>query len=167
MVSSLHRPVSNILNVPCSSASACVSYSVIPPLPHVQNLSSDISRAHFPTPASAFVYPPSLCVFPPPVLSLLSCFDLSAIPLDLLLPGRYEVSSLCISRACPHEWLQADKQDGWSQTERILLAVRLHLRKGQRMLPPGIQTILMFSGSSSSWTPHCPQITVGQHPKHD
>ena len=123
-------------------------------------------KGSFPHPTSAFCLPSITVCVPTSPVSLLSCFDLSAIPLDLLLPGRYEVSSLCISRACPMSGFSGHRMGGAKQKGFSWLCIYI-LRKGQQMLPPGIQTVLTSLGSPSSWTPHCPQITVSQHPKHD
>lgn len=106
---SLPRPVSNILNVPCSSVSTCVSSS---PSRHCPMSKLFPRSAHVPTlPVHVCLPSITVCVPTSPV-SLLSWFDLSAIPLALLLPGRYAVSSLCISRACPMSGFSGHRMGG-------------------------------------------------------
>lgn len=141
---------------------------LIPPAPTAACPKSFLRhfKGSFPHPACSFCLPPITVCVPTSPVSQLSYFDLSARPLDLLLLGRYEVSSLCISRACPMSGFSGHRMGGAKQKGFSWLCVCI-LGKGQQMLLPGIQTVLMSLGSSSSWTPHCSQITVSQHPKHD
>ena len=81
-------------------------------------------KCSFPYPACSCCLPfITVCASTSPV-SLLSCFDLSAIPLALLLPG------ICSRLTLHLQGLSCERfqwtQDGWGQTVRILRALHLH-----------------------------------------
>ena len=123
---------------------------LIPPTPTTPCPKSFLRhfKGSFPHPACSFCLPSITVCVPTSPVSQLSCFDLSASPLDLLLPGMYEVSSLCISRACPMSGFSGHRMGGAKQKGFSWLCVCI-LGKGQQMVLPGIQTVLMSLGSSS------------------
>ena len=131
-----------------------------PSLPHVQPLFSDISRAHFPTLPVHVVYLSSLCVLLP-VLCLCCLVLICLLSLWPCFSQAYAVGSLCIYER--FQWTQ----DGWGQTERILRALHLHPGEVTQAGPLSYPCPLVSLVSSSSWTPHCPQVTLSQLPKHD
>ena len=111
---SLPRPVSNILNVPYSSVSACVSFPPAPTAP-CKNSFLGYFKCSFPYPACSCHLPSITVCVPTSPISLMSWFDFFAIPLALLLPGRYAVGSLCISRACPMSGFSGHRMGGAKQ----------------------------------------------------
>lgn len=113
---SLHRPVSNILNVPCSSASACVSYSV--------NLHCPMSKI-FPQTFQGLISPPCQCILSTLhhcVCSYQSCvsvvlFWLVCYPSGPTSPRQVWSQLTLHLQGLSHEWLQWS-QTGWVEPNR-------------------------------------------------
>ena len=72
-------------------------------------------KCSFPYPACSCHLPSITVCVPTSPMSLMSCFDLPAIPLALLLPGRYAVGSLYISRDWPMSGFSGHRMGGAKQ----------------------------------------------------
>ena len=121
-------------------------------------------KCSFPYPACSCCLPfITVCASTSPV-SLLSCFDLSAIPLALLLPGicsRLTASPGLVLWAVSVNtgWVGPNSKDSQGSASASW--------GSDTSWSPQLPCPLVSLVSSSSWTPHCPQITLSQFLIHD